>query len=187
MHIIVGNVTCCSVLLKTDIGCLIIKQVFRGKVSECMLRIGVNSVYQKSAPNNPSCTDGTSHINLPTCNDTLWTNKKNLLFWEFKCPMKWNQSSPLNRMSVSSALHPKNIAIHKLQSCFIIFVPEFANHNCLMLMINAEAVLNFLLMMQKGLSAVPAAPMICLQMSPIYHQFHLVFCQQVSSACSLTV
>jgi len=62
-------------------------------------------------------------------------NMRNLLFWEFQCPMKWNQSSPLNRMSVSSALHPKNIAIHKLQSCFINVVPEFSNHSCLMLMV----------------------------------------------------
>jgi len=87
MHVIVGSVTCCSVVLKTDTGCLTIEHVFRGKVSECMLHIGANSGYQKSAPNNPSCTDGTSHTNLPTCNDILWTNTRNLLFWEFKCPM----------------------------------------------------------------------------------------------------
>ena len=135
MHIIVGSVTCCSAVLKTDTGCLIIEQVFRGKVSECMLHIGANSGYQKSASNNPSCTDDTSHTNLPTCIDTLWTNMRKLLFWEFQYRMKWNQTSPLNRISVSSALYPKNIAIHKLQSCFINFVPEFANHSCLMLMV----------------------------------------------------
>jgi len=77
----------------------------------------------------------TSYTNLPTCIDTLWTNMRNLLFWEFQCPMKWNQTSPLKRMFVSSALHPKNIVIHKLQSCFINSVPEFANHICLMLMV----------------------------------------------------
>jgi hypothetical protein len=54
IHIIVGSVTCCNVEVKTDKGCLIIEQVFRGKVPQCMLHIGANSGYQKSAPNNPS-------------------------------------------------------------------------------------------------------------------------------------
>jgi hypothetical protein len=83
-------------------------------------------------PSNPTCTHSTSHTNLPTCNNTLWINVRNLLFWEFKYPIRWNQSSPLNRMPISSALHPKNLAIHRLQYCFIIFVAEFVNHSCLM-------------------------------------------------------
>jgi len=62
MQIIVDSVTCCSVILKTDTGCLIIEHVYSGMVSECTLHIGANSRYQKSASNNPRCTDGTITI-----------------------------------------------------------------------------------------------------------------------------
>ena len=57
-------------------------------------------------------------------------------FYSESLRTQWNETN-LHHWTecVSPALHPKNIAIHKFQSYFIIFVPKLADHSCLMLMV----------------------------------------------------
>jgi hypothetical protein len=85
---------------------------------------------------------------------------------------------------IFSSTYSVKLPVHKFSICF-----TMCHRICEQLYymdVHAAFALNFVLMMQTCPSAVQVRPVVCLEASPILHQFHLHFPLHGSLTCSRT-
>jgi hypothetical protein len=126
------SVSCCSVLLRKDIGYLIPRQVLM--VSECVQTYLCEFVVRKNGPNNPSLLVAhhtpTLSYHIMESHGLTW---KTVLFWEFTYPQKWKQVALLNSMCgvYFFIVHCSKGPAHKIRSLCTVCVVKFVSHSCL--------------------------------------------------------
>jgi len=107
VHRIVCNVSYCTSLLNNGVGSIGIVRCWK-RVSECVCILWVRTmVPEKNGHNNSSHTYTSAHKKPNICMlavfELTWEKP---LFWQFTCPLRWNQALPLNRMGVVSISLP---------------------------------------------------------------------------------